>query len=180
VRAHHGFPATVFVVADHVGGDNAWGGVAAGGIPTVPLMTWDALGHLAVQGFEIGAHTRRHPDLRLVRGAALEDEIAGCVESIAARLGVRPSSFAYPFGRFSGPTLVAVRDVYERAVTTELRTLGTSEDQALLPRLDMYYFRGRGQLEAWGSAAFRRRLWLRAHGRRVREMMQTATGTHAA
>src|SRR6185503_12977388 len=32
--SHLGFPATVFVVSDAVGGTNAWGGMAAPGIPT--------------------------------------------------------------------------------------------------------------------------------------------------
>ena len=37
-----------------------------------------------------------------------------------------------------------------------------------LPRLDAFYLRGEGQLEAWGTTAFRRRITLRASLRRVR------------
>jgi hypothetical protein len=36
----------------------------------------------------------------------------------------------------------------------------------------MYYLRTAGALEAWGSAAFRQRLWLRARGRSVRRLME--------
>ncbi|NUQ12629.1 MAG: hypothetical protein HUU26_09945 [Gemmatimonadaceae bacterium] len=55
--------------------------------------------------------------------------------------------------------------------TTALRPLRDDDDSALIPRLDAWYFRGAGRLEAWGTPAFRRRIWLRAQGRRVRRLM---------
>lgn len=36
----HALPTTVFVVPEHVGRTNEWGGVASPGIPTLPLMSW--------------------------------------------------------------------------------------------------------------------------------------------
>ena len=168
-------PATVFVVPEHIGGRNDWGGRTTASIPTLPLMDWKSLGIAQARGIEIGAHTRRHRDLAAVTGAALEDEVAGCVERIAAELGTRPTSFAYPYGSVGADAVIAVRGIYAQAVTTELRLLGAAEDPFLLPRVDMYYFRERGQLEAWGRAAFRRRLWLRAQGRRVRHLVAGRT-----
>lgn len=170
--AEAGLPSTVFVVPEHVGGENDWGGRHAPGIPALPLMDWDTLGMVAEQGATLGAHTRRHRDLTLVRGASLEDEVAGCVERMAAELGSRPETFAYPYGAVDAAVATVVRDVYAYACTTELRALRRDDDRALLPRLDMYYFREPGQLEAWGSAAFRRRLWLRAQVRRARRLVQ--------
>lgn len=168
----NGLPSTVFVVPEHVGGENRWGGRSAGGIPVLPLMGWETLGALPSQGVALGAHTRRHRDLTTVRGAALEDEVAGCVERMVAELGARPSSFAYPYGAVDSTAATVVRDVFNVACTTELRALRLDEDRALLPRLDMFYFREIGQLEAWGTRAFRSRLWLRAQGRRVRRLVQ--------
>ena len=170
----HSLPATIFVVPEHVGRENDWGGVHTSGIPALPLMTWETLGAVAVDGVTLGAHTRRHRDLTTVRGAALEDEVAGCVERMAAELGARPSSFAYPYGASDAMSAMVVRDVFTAACTTELRALRRDDDRALLPRLDMFYFRERGQLEAWGTGAFKRRLWLRAQGRRVRRMVESA------
>lgn len=167
-----GLPATVFVVAEHVGGENDWGGRHAPGIPARPLMNWSTLGQIVERGASIGAHTRRHRDLTQVRGAALEDEVAGCVERIAAELGVRPSTFAYPYGAVDATSATVVRDVFALGCTTELRVLRDGEDRACLPRLDMFYFREPGQLESWGSAAFRGRLWLRAQGRRMKRLVQ--------
>jgi len=127
---------------------------------------------MAAQGVSLGAHTRRHRDLTQVRGASLEDEVAGCVERMAAELGPRPTTFAYPYGAVDDSAATVVRDVFAHACTTELRALRSDDDRARLPRLDMFYFREPGQLEAWGSAAFRGRLWLRAQGRRVKRLVQ--------
>jgi len=167
-----GLPVTVFVVAEHAGGENDWGGRHVDGIPALPLMSWDTLGRAREHGVTLGAHTRRHRDLTTVRGAALEDEVAGCVERIAAELGQRPTTFAYPYGAVDETSATVVRDVFALACTTELRVLRDAEDRARLPRLDMFYFREAGQLEAWGRPSFRGRLWLRAQGRRVRRLMQ--------
>ena len=40
----------------------------------------------------------------------------------------------------------------------------------------MYYLRDPGLLVAWGIAAFRGRLWLRAHARRLRQTLDLAGG----
>jgi peptidoglycan/xylan/chitin deacetylase (PgdA/CDA1 family) len=164
-------PATIFVVPEHVGGRNDWGGRTVTSIPMLPLMDWTSLGLAQESGIEIGAHSRRHRDLGAVTGAALEDEVAGCAERIASELGRRPASFSYPYGSVGADAVNVVRDVFAQAVTTELRLFGEAEDPVRLPRIDMYYFRETGQLESWGLAAFRRRLWLRAQGRRVRRLM---------
>jgi peptidoglycan/xylan/chitin deacetylase (PgdA/CDA1 family) len=173
--SHLGFPATIFVVSDAVGGTNDWGGRESPGIPTLPLMGWRDLEAARKAGFEIGAHSRHHPDLTTLSPAQLEDETAGCVERIFTELGQRPRRFAYPYGAVNDAVARVARDVFEQSVTTELRPVAPDDDPALLPRLDAWYFRRIGVLESWGSPAFRRRLWIRAQGRRVRALM-TAGG----
>ena len=173
--SHLGFPATVFVVSDAVGGTNAWGGHSAPGIPTLPLMSWPDLQRARQAGFEIGAHSRNHPNLTSLSPAQVEDETVGCVERIFSELGERPKRFAYPYGAVNDDVARVARATFEQSVTTELRPVSSGDDVALLPRLDAWYFRRPGALEAWGTAAFRRRLWIRAQGRRVRALM-TAGG----
>lgn len=165
-----GVPVTLFVVTDHAGGTNAWRGKSTPGIPTLPLLDWDDIGRLAEEGVDIGAHTRTHPSLAMHSPTHLADEVAGSVEAIASRIGRRPRAFAYPYGITTPHTDVIARAV-EHACTTELRVLGDGEDAFLLPRLDMYYFRGPGQLETWGTPAFSRRLGLRRALRRLRELL---------
>src|SRR5262249_20099579 len=92
-----GLPVTVFVVADYVGGTNAWGPEA--GIPPLPLLDWLALGILRQQGIVLGAHTRTHRDLTRLDASAVEDEVVGSADIIERRTGIRPTVFAYPYGR---------------------------------------------------------------------------------
>ncbi len=166
-----GLPATLFVVTDHVGRDNAWGGVRTPGIPVLPLMDWEALGRAAEAGIELGAHTRTHPHLPGLDPAALTDELEGSAHALRARTGHRPRAFAYPFGAVDDATAAAAARVFDRAVTTELRVLGSTEDPHRIPRLDMYYFRAPGRLEAWGRGGFHRYLALRRGLRAIRRVL---------
>jgi peptidoglycan/xylan/chitin deacetylase (PgdA/CDA1 family) len=168
VLTDHALPFTVFVVTDHVGGRNNWGGVVAGDIPDLPLMSWDALGRLREAGAEIGAHTRHHHRLSGLAPSQLDDEMAGSAERIAHELGARPSAFAYPYGDVDASAAERAAALFDWSCTTEHRPLQGREHRALVPRLDMWYFRQGEQLEKWGSAAFRGRLWLRGQARRVR------------
>lgn len=173
----HDLPATVFVVSDHVGGTNEWGGMRQAGIPTLPLMDWHDLERARDHGVGIGAHTRRHRDLTTLAPDELEAEILGGADALAAALGEPPSSFAYPYGRCDQRVATVVRRRFARACTTELRPLALQDDPVLLPRLDAWYLQGR-RLETWGTPTFRRYLWLRDKGRRVRRLL-TSPGASA-
>jgi peptidoglycan/xylan/chitin deacetylase (PgdA/CDA1 family) len=176
--AEYGFPWTVFVVSDHVGGTNAWSGGRGGAVPELPLLDWDALRRLAAAGVEIGSHTRRHPRLSRLDAAASEDEVAGAAERIAGEIGRRPAGFAYPYGDVGPAALDAVRRSAAWAVTTELRMLGHREAAHLLPRLDSYYLRNHPGLGALLSPSFRGYLWARRGARWLRGVV-TARGRAA-
>src|SRR5262249_19564615 len=94
----HRLPVTVFVVSEHVGRDNRWGGSEERGIPTLPLLTWPTLRELAKRGVTLGAHSRTHVDLTDLDDVALEDEVRGSVDRIEAETGQRARLFAYPYG----------------------------------------------------------------------------------
>jgi peptidoglycan/xylan/chitin deacetylase (PgdA/CDA1 family) len=133
------------------------------GFPATVFVVSDAVG--------TSNATRTHSDLTQLSPAQLNDETEGCVERILAELGDRPRRFAYPYGYVNDDVARIARTIFEHSVTTELRPVASDDDLALLPRIDAWYFRKSGHLEAWGSAAFRRRLWIRAQGRRVRAMV---------
>ncbi|MCC6989200.1 MAG: polysaccharide deacetylase family protein [Acidobacteria bacterium] len=164
-----GLPATVFVVSGHAGGTNRWGGVASPGIPELPLLTWEALGACAAAGADIGAHSRTHPHLSRTSAAARLDELAGCRDTIAARLGVTPESFAYPYGDCDASVVRDTAAVFARACTTEYRQVGVSDSVHRLPRLDMFYFQGPAALDDWGRPAFLRRIAMRRAARALRQ-----------
>lgn len=164
----HGLPATLFVVTDAVGTSNVWRGRGDAGIPVLPLLDWDALGRLAADGIALGAHTATHPDLATLDAAGAEREIVASKTRLARELGVDALTFAYPYGSVTAAAHDVVRREFRYGVTTRLATLTSHDDPALLPRLDSYYLRASGTLEAWGTARFRVRMGLLAGARSVR------------
>ena len=168
VLRDHGLPVTLFVVADAVGTTNEWRGRRDAGIPVWRLLDWDALGRLAASGVALGAHTCTHLNLASADADSAEREIVSSKTRLARELGVDVTTFAYPYGGVS----MAARDVVARefqfGVSTRLAILSPHDDPARLPRLDSYYFRGAGTLEAWGTTRFRMRLGLLAGARSVR------------
>ncbi len=169
--AESGFPWTLFVVTDRVGGTNDWTGGRGFNIPELQLLDWKQLGRLAEQGVEIGAHTRTHPRLASLGAAEAADEIEGSAQRITSELGIRPAGFAYPYGELNEAATGAAGRTFDWAVTTELRSLGRSEDAHRLPRLDAFYLREPGRLEAWGSSRFWLYLRWRQGLRRVRAVL---------
>lgn len=108
--------------------------------------------------FEIGGHTRSHPDLSRLEPAALTREIEGGRSDLERILDAPITSFAYPFGTYSHISAVAVRQVqaagYQRACTAEPGVVRGTEDPLLLPRLWVL---------DWSGEEFEKRLrtWLR-------------------
>ena len=168
VLRDHGLPVTLFVVADAVGTTNVWRGRRDAGIPVFPLLDWDALGELAATGVALGAHTCTHLDLASADADTAEREIVSSRTRLARELGVDPTTFAYPYGGVSNAARDVVAREFRFGVTTRLATLASNEDPARLPRLDSYYLREAGTLEAWGTARFRVRMGLLAGARSVR------------
>ncbi len=94
----HGLPATFFLTTGFIGGDaSPWWDQAAG--DQRPFLSWDDVRQLHAMGFDIGGHTRTHPDLAPLNDQEARDELLGCRQDIFDALGVAPVSFAYPFGR---------------------------------------------------------------------------------
>jgi len=172
----HGLPATLFVVSDAAGRTNRWPGRADRGVPELPLLGWDALGRLAEQGVELGAHSRTHADLARVPAARLSDEIVGSAERMRRETGRAPSVFAYPYGSVSAEAADVVAASFAWGCTTDMRAVSAHDRPAALPRIDMYYLRGPGQLERWGTTRFRCQLRLRAGARLVRRRLRSLTG----
>ena len=161
-------PATLFVATARAGSDNAWSGSDVPGIPRLPLMDWSALRRLASEGLALGSHSRTHPRLTKSSPADLEHELAGSASDLEREIGARPRSFCYPYGDLDERVAAAARRHYTLGCTTELAALGAAPDPLLLPRLDAFYYRSPGRLEAWGSSSFRLHLGLRAAARRAR------------
>lgn len=163
-----GLPATVFIAPAHIGLYNSWDDDNRPGIPRLDLLSWDEIRGLARNGIEFGGHGHSHIPLRGVDQSTLKNEIESCSRSIASELGVKPNTFAYPYGAYDDASVEMVSRWFDTACTTELRVVAPSDSVTLLPRLDMYYFKDIAVGEMWGTAAFKPYVKLRAAGRAIR------------
>ena len=173
--ADHGMPSTLFVVADAVGKTNRWPERPDRGVPELPLLGWDALGRLHAQGVEIGGHSRTHVNLARLTHGRVRDEVVGGAERIKTEIGYTPAAFAYPYGAVNDAAVGIVASRFAWGCTTDMRWVSANEARALLPRIDMFYLRKRGQLERWGTARFRYHLSWRAGARLVRRHFHEVT-----
>ncbi len=61
-------------------------------------MDWDDLGELVQLGWEIGSHTRTHPNLLMLDDATLRAELSESLEECRSHVGSPCRSIAYPYG----------------------------------------------------------------------------------
>ncbi|MGH3521285.1 MAG: polysaccharide deacetylase family protein [Mycobacterium sp.] len=101
--ARFGFTATVFVIADLVGGSNSWD--VAG--PRKPLMTAQEICYVAERGMEIGSHSRRH--VSLLSSGDLVTEVVESRTMLEEVTGGEITGFCYPYGHVDALTIDAVR-----------------------------------------------------------------------
>ncbi len=138
VLASRGFPATVFLVTDHVGQFNDWPAQGRA-VPRLPLLDWSAAEELSAAGWEIGSHTQTHPDLTRLASDEVRSEVIGSREVLEQQLGVRVTTFAYPYGRYCDRVREIVGGAFASAVTTRLGVTRQGADLLTLERVDSYY-----------------------------------------
>jgi GT2 family glycosyltransferase/peptidoglycan/xylan/chitin deacetylase (PgdA/CDA1 family) len=128
----YGFSGTVFVVADEVGGTNSWD--EREGSATLHCMTAEQMREWAAVGFEFGAHSCTHPDLRTLDLVELAKEIEGSARRLSSLLGARVRSFAYPYGDYSDAVKKCVEETFDLAPTCVEGLNGLGTDPCLLRR----------------------------------------------
>lgn len=138
ILADFGFPATVFVVSDCVGGTNIWDRPLNN--PELPLMDWDALRRLAADGWEIGGHTRSHRHLGALEDGEALREIRQGKEETESRMGRALTTFCYPFGHLNAatPGLVSAAG-FRGACTTRSGLARAASDPFQQPRVKVYH-----------------------------------------
>ncbi|WP_309644020.1 polysaccharide deacetylase family protein [Phenylobacterium sp.] len=130
----YGAPATLFVYSDFVGSGEA--------------LTWAQIAELeGSQLVDVQAHSKTHADLtRRLNGEGeaafqrrLASEFAAPRDQMAARLGVRPTAFAYPYGAANARVLsIARRSGWSMGLTV-LRGGNPSWSDPMLLRRDMVF-----------------------------------------
>jgi peptidoglycan/xylan/chitin deacetylase (PgdA/CDA1 family) len=151
ILSKHGYPATVFVVSGHLGGENDWGD--GGAVEGLPLLSPEQVKAMRAAGTAIGAHTRNHVDLSEVEAGLAVEEIEGSRQDLERLLGEPVSSFAYPYGRFDNGAAAAAREAgVLAACTVEGRRASPGGDPLTIPRIEV---RGSDSI-----VRFLRKLWL--------------------
>jgi peptidoglycan/xylan/chitin deacetylase (PgdA/CDA1 family) len=96
VLAEHGLPATFFIPTDYVGTRNTFPWDR--GLPPLANLRWEDVREMAGLGFEIGSHSRTHPNLAAIPFEQARREIVESRKVIEDQLGRPVRWFAYPFG----------------------------------------------------------------------------------
>ena len=146
ILAEHAFTATVYLVTDHCGHVNDWGGNPPE-LPRSRLLSWSAVRALSGQGIEFGSHTATHPDLTALDRDAAEAEIARSKIAIEDAIGSAVTSFAYPYGRNNGAVQRSVAKLYTSACSTNLGKVTRGSDLHRLERIDAYYLSNPASVE---------------------------------
>lgn len=104
-------------------------------------MTESQVAALVSQGFELGSHSRTHPNLLAKNNEELEDEIGTYKQELETHFGVPVTSFCYPMGYFDQ----RVVDVVERAgfvigVTTQEGLADAGQGMLTLRRVPIFRY----------------------------------------
>ena len=118
----HGFTATVFVIADRLGGTNEW---ASG--PSMPLLSASEVSEVSHAGMEIASHSMTHTRLAGLPASQLEAEVSESRARLGELVGAPVRGFAYPYGSMDAAARRAVEDAgydYACAVETPMAEFG--------------------------------------------------------
>lgn len=122
ILRHEGFTATYFVVSGRVGHGS--------------FLTAAHVQGLAAAGMEIGAHTVSHLPLSRLGPADLALQVDGSAAALQRLIGIRPVSFAYPFGSVNVNVVRAVaRAGFRMAVSTQSAVGESWGTRFVVPRL---------------------------------------------
>lgn len=131
----YGFPATLFVPTDNVGGAADWD--AAYGEPA-PILSWDDITALRQQDITIASHGSAHVHLSMLDGEAIVRNLAGSKAMLEAALAQDVRGVAYPFGDFDEPVADLARTVgFEFGFTCFDGFVSLASHRLMLPRREV-------------------------------------------
>lgn len=114
--------ASLFIITNKVGANN--------------YLTWSEIQELAQNGFEIGSHTKNHPDLTKISSEKTKIEIEESKKTLEEKLGQKIKVFGYPAGKFNEKIEKMVKEAgYQGAVSINQGKEQTDDSIFLLKRI---------------------------------------------
>ena len=118
-------------------------------------LTWEQVHEMANTGLvTFGAHTENHVMLGVHSSDYERREVERSRLEIAQRLGQRPTTFAYPYGK--GPAVAG--HAREIAQALGFDTAFTTHDRCITGSEDDHYMLGRRMVLNWSGRAFSRQM----------------------
>lgn len=131
-----GMISTVFLVANQLGGTNAWD-VALGDVEE-RLMSIVQIKDAAAKGTDFGSHTMDHAHLATCTAAEARHQIFGSKRKLEANLNLPINTFCYPYGEMTEAVVNLVEEAGYRCACTTGKGIDTSEaSRYRLPRVNI-------------------------------------------
>jgi peptidoglycan/xylan/chitin deacetylase (PgdA/CDA1 family) len=154
ILARHGFTATIFLVADHVGKANVWDRDEL----QEPLLDVAEIRAMQGAGIEFQSHTMSHPRLTQLTPAAALAELRSSRDRLRTLLGQPVRVVCYPYGDWNDEIARLTRAAgYEAAVIVRRRMNTDGVDLFALRRIPVKHSTSVGRL-AWDMFRLR---WFR-------------------
>ncbi len=132
-------PATLFVIADAIGGWNDWDDMAP---KRHRHLTAGELRQLHGAGVVIGSHTCSHRPLVRLSDSELESELRDSRHRLEDLIGGAVTTLAYPGGAAGLRERIAAQQWYELAFAVDPGPLDSFCDPYLIPRFDPCFHQG--------------------------------------
>ncbi len=110
-----GWPFTVFLVSDLIGGEDVWTRSSNPSGATFPLLDAGEIRDMQRRGCSFHSHTRSHASLPKLDDVALADQLRGSRSALAELLDHDVRYIAYPFGHLDERVEAATRAAGYRA-----------------------------------------------------------------
>ena len=134
-----GWPCTVFLVSDRIGGEDDWRRSAEPGVATYPLLAADEIRDMQGRGCAFHSHSRSHARLTTLDDGELARQLAGSRQALAGLLGREVSYLAYPYGLVDDRVEAAARAAgYRAAFSTQAGFNRPGLNRFRIRRLDVY------------------------------------------
>jgi peptidoglycan/xylan/chitin deacetylase (PgdA/CDA1 family) len=131
----HGFSATVFLVAERIGGNADWD--SRYGQPA-PLLLWEEVRALQEAGIEFGCHSSVHRAMTGMRRPELAEDMVRARAILEEGLGTSVKSLAYPYGAEDQFVRCVLEDLgFQAAVTCVPGVSRLGDDPLRLPRIEV-------------------------------------------